>query len=76
MLWELYEKHPNIPSIDRAFIQQLLFGVYRWRSRIDWALEQCAHAPLKKLSFRTLSILRLGAFQLAVFWTECPPRPP
>jgi 16S rRNA (cytosine967-C5)-methyltransferase len=64
MLWDLYEKHPNIPSIDRAFIQQLLFGVYRWRSRIDWALEQCAHAPLRKLSFQTLSILRLGAFQL------------
>ncbi len=64
MLWELYEKHPDIPSIDRAFIQQLLFGVYRWRSKIDWALERCVHTSLKKLSFQTLSILRLGAFQL------------
>ena len=72
MLWELYEKHPDIPSIDRAFIQQLLFGVFRWRSRIDWVLEQCAHAPLKKLSFQTLSILRLGAFQL-LFLDKVPP---
>jgi 16S rRNA (cytosine967-C5)-methyltransferase len=64
LLWDLFEKHPEIPSIDRAFIQQLLFGVYRWRSKIDWALEQCLHAPLKNLSFETLSILRLGAFQL------------
>lgn len=64
MLWELFEKHPEIPSIDRAFIQQLLFGVYRWQSKIDWALERCLHAPLSKLSFPTLSILRLGAFQL------------
>ncbi|HSO72061.1 MAG TPA: transcription antitermination factor NusB, partial [Thermodesulfobacteriota bacterium] len=58
MLWELYEKHPSIPAIDRAFIQQLLFGVIRWRSRIDWALEQCLHTSMKKLSFQTLSILR------------------
>ena len=72
MLWDLFENHPDIPPIDRAFIQQLLFGVYRWQSRIDWALEQCAHAPLKKLSFQTLSILRLGAFQL-LFLDRVPP---
>jgi 16S rRNA (cytosine967-C5)-methyltransferase len=72
MLWQLYEKHPNIPAIDRAFIQHLLFGVFRWRSRIDWVLEQCVHASLGKLSFRTLSILRLGAFQL-LFLDKVPP---
>jgi 16S rRNA (cytosine967-C5)-methyltransferase len=72
MLWDLYEKHPDIPSRDRAFIQQLLFGVYRWRSKIDWALEKCAHVPLKKLSIQTLSILRLGAFQL-LFLDRVPP---
>jgi 16S rRNA (cytosine967-C5)-methyltransferase len=72
MLWELFEKHPEIPSLDRAFIQQLLFGVYRWRSKLDWALEQCLHAPLEKLSFQTLSILRLGAFQL-LFLDKVPP---
>ena len=71
MLWDLYEKHPDIPSIDRAFIQQLLFGVYRWRSKIDWALERCVHTSLKKLSFQTLSILR-GALQL-LFLDKVPP---
>ena len=73
LLWELYEQQPNIPSIDRAFIQQLLFGVYRWKSKIDWALEKCVHSSLKKLSFQTLSILRLGAFQL-LFLDKVPPR--
>ena len=69
---ELYRKHPEIPPLDRAFIQQLVFGVYRWRARIDWALEKFSRTPLPKLSFHLLSLLRLGAFQI-LFLDKVPP---
>jgi 16S rRNA (cytosine967-C5)-methyltransferase len=64
ILGELYRKHPEIPPLDRAFIQQLVFGVYRWRARIDWVLEKFSKTSLAKLSFPLLGILRLGAFQI------------
>src|SRR5512139_4040098 len=64
ILGELYGRHPEIPPLDRAFMQQLVFGVYRWRARIDWALEKFSRTPLAKLSFPLLTVLRLGAFQI------------
>jgi 16S rRNA (cytosine967-C5)-methyltransferase len=64
ILVELYRQHPEIPPLDRAFIQQLVFGVYRWRARIDWVLEKFSKTPLARLSFNLLGILRLGAFQI------------
>ncbi|MBI5585068.1 MAG: 16S rRNA (cytosine(967)-C(5))-methyltransferase RsmB, partial [Deltaproteobacteria bacterium] len=64
VLGELYGQHPEISPLDRAFIQQLVFGVYRWRARIDWVLEKFSKTPLAKLDFPLLSILRLGAFQI------------
>lgn len=64
ILGDLYRQHPEIPPLDRAFIQQLVFGVYRWRARIDWVLEKFSRTRLARLSFPLLHILRLGAFQI------------
>jgi 16S rRNA (cytosine967-C5)-methyltransferase len=64
LLADLYRQHPEIPSLDRAFIQQLVFGVYRWRASIDWVLDKFSRTPLPRLSFRLLCLLRLGAFQI------------
>ncbi|MBW1699101.1 MAG: 16S rRNA (cytosine(967)-C(5))-methyltransferase RsmB [Deltaproteobacteria bacterium] len=49
---------------DRAFANTLVYGVLRWRSRLDWVLEHFSRVPLGKIDPTVLNILRLGAFQI------------
>jgi 16S rRNA (cytosine967-C5)-methyltransferase len=49
---------------DNAFILELVYGVLRHRSRLDWILEQFSAQPLSKTDIRTRNILRLGAYQM------------
>jgi 16S rRNA (cytosine967-C5)-methyltransferase len=49
---------------DSAFILELVYGVLRNRSRLDWALNQLSVQPIHKTDAWTRNILRLGAYQL------------
>lgn len=49
---------------DRALFNQLVYGVLRWRLRLDTVIDTFADRPLKKLSPLILNILRLGLFQI------------
>lgn len=49
---------------DSAFILELVYGVCRRRSRLDWALEQFSAQPLSRTDLRTRNILRLAAYQM------------
>ena len=49
---------------DRRFFNALVYGVLRWRGRIDWVVSQLSKTPLKKIDGRVLNILRLGLFQI------------
>ncbi len=51
-------------SRDSAFILELVYGVLRNRSRIDWLLERYSAHPLSKTDDWTRNILRLAAYQL------------
>ena len=64
LLRDLLAKNPQIKSVDRSLVYQLVFGVLRWQGKIDWVLKQFSQIALEKLSLRTLFILRLGIFQL------------
>jgi 16S rRNA (cytosine967-C5)-methyltransferase len=64
LLREVLEKNPPDKPADRALLFQLVYGVLRWQGKLDWILEKFSQRPLKKLSTKTLFILRLGAFQL------------
>jgi 16S rRNA (cytosine967-C5)-methyltransferase len=64
LLRDLLEKHPQIKSVDRSLIYQLVFGVLRWQGKIDWVLGQFSKIALENLSLRILFVLRLGVFQL------------
>ena len=48
---------------DRAFITECVYGVVRWRGRIDWLLQHVCHRPLDDLTPWIRNILRLGAYQ-------------
>lgn len=49
---------------DRALLNALVFGVLRWRGRLDFVIQAFSRTPLKKIDAEVLSILRLGLFQI------------
>jgi 16S rRNA (cytosine967-C5)-methyltransferase len=49
---------------DRALLNALVFGVLRWRGRLDFVIQNFSRIPLKKIDTQVLSILRLGLFQI------------
>lgn len=57
---------------DRAFLNALVFGVLRWRNRLDHIIGALSKTPLKKVDKPVLTILRLAVFQLQ-FMDRVPP---
>ena len=49
---------------ETGFVRTLVLGVLRWRSRLDWTIEQLAQRPLKKLDPLVVDALRVGLYQL------------
>lgn len=49
---------------DSAFILELVYGVLRHRSWLDWTLERFSANPLGTTDIETRNILRLGAYQI------------
>ncbi len=49
---------------DRALLNALVYGVLRWRGRIDWMIDHFSKTPFKKIDPPILNILRLGLFQI------------
>ena len=49
---------------DQALFNALVFGVLRWRGRLDWFIKHFSKTPLRRIDPDILNILRLGSFQL------------
>jgi 16S rRNA (cytosine967-C5)-methyltransferase len=49
---------------DKAFIHNLVFGVLRWRGRLDWIIKHFSHIKIHNIDPKVLNILRLGLFQI------------
>lgn len=49
---------------DRALATELVYGVLRWRKRLDGVLHRCLDRPRKKLDPSLLEILRIALYQL------------
>lgn len=54
----------RLPRRDRALFNQLVYGVLRWRLRLDAVIGAHASRPLKKIAPTVRNILRLGLFQI------------
>lgn len=59
-------------SRDRDLLQALVFGVLRWRGRLDFILARFSKTPLSKIEPPVLAILRIALFQV-LFLTRIPP---
>ncbi|MFZ0134978.1 MAG: 16S rRNA (cytosine(967)-C(5))-methyltransferase RsmB [Desulfobacterales bacterium] len=58
------QRHPLARQRDRALLQAIVFGVLRWRGRLDFVIGTFSHTPLDKIQPDILNILRIALFQL------------
>jgi len=49
---------------DRAFIQTIVYGVLRWRARIDWIISHFSNVKIQRIEPKILNALRMGLFQI------------
>lgn len=57
---------------DKAFVQELFYGVVRWRGRLDWMIEQFFKGSFAKSPGFIKYILQVSFYQLA-FMERIPP---
>ena len=60
----LFKENPSLDARDRAFINQLIQGVLRWRLRLDWIISRFSSLSTNKMDLPVLNILRLAVFQI------------
>ncbi len=63
-LLEDFQKKYILPKREKALFNALVYGVIRWRSRLDWIIKQFSKQPLEQTNNEILNILRLGLFQI------------
>jgi 16S rRNA (cytosine967-C5)-methyltransferase len=56
--------HPHLDQRDRALVFALVYGVQRWRSRLDHVAAGFAGRPWRQVDPTVRNILRLALFQL------------
>jgi len=54
----------GVSKRDRAFMQALVFGVLRWRGRLDFIIRHFSSTRFAKIDPTVLNILRMALFQI------------
>jgi len=52
-------------------LTELLYGILRWRGRLDWTIRHFSKTPFEKIEIGILNTLRLGSYQI-LFLTRTP----
>ncbi|RPI09391.1 MAG: hypothetical protein EHM71_06120, partial [Zetaproteobacteria bacterium] len=55
----------DLSRSDRALATELVYGVLRWRGRLDWLLAPLLDRPIAAVDATVRQLLRLGMHQLA-----------
>jgi 16S rRNA (cytosine967-C5)-methyltransferase len=64
LLEEVDAENAPLDKRNRALFNTIVYGVLRWRSRLDWIIGHFSKVPLNRVDPLVLNILRLGAFQI------------
>lgn len=59
-----YLNRHTFKSEDKALIQEISYGVTRYRKKLDWIIDQFLDYKNKKLSITVRNILRMGVYQI------------
>ncbi|MBI5681565.1 MAG: 16S rRNA (cytosine(967)-C(5))-methyltransferase RsmB [Deltaproteobacteria bacterium] len=61
----------SLSQLDKSLTTELVYGVLRWRLKIDWIINQFSKIKTKKMEHTVLNAIRLGVYQL-LFLTKIP----
>ena len=64
LLEDVFREKTLFSKKDRALLQSLVYGVLRWRGRLDWIIDYFSKTRPNKIDPKILNILRLGLFQI------------
>ncbi len=64
LLSKAFEENPPPKRRDRALANELVFGVLRWRGRLDWIIEHLSKRPVHRIDPLILNTIRLGVYQI------------
>ncbi len=56
----------NLPAVDRGLCQELVYGIARWQTTLDWLIARKTEGRTQKDDLRVL--LQLGLYQM--FWLD------
>tara|TARA_A100001037_G_scaffold306700_1_gene354264 strand:- start:5339 stop:6700 length:1362 start_codon:yes stop_codon:yes gene_type:complete len=54
----------DLDNRDKTLLREIIYGVLRWRNRLDWTYEIFLNKPIDRLSHQIKQALRIGVYQL------------
>lgn len=63
-LERLFKAHPEMNSVDRAFVFEMVYGSLRWLFKMDWIMQHMIDRPFSSLDPRVANALRIGTYQI------------
>ena len=58
------ERHSRLDERDRALLTELVYGVERWRGRLDWHIDQLSRTRPERIAPEVRVLLRLALYQV------------
>lgn len=60
----MVREDPLLTDLDKAFVREVVYGVLRWRGRLDWIIAAYARVKPPRMERAVITILRMGAYQI------------
>jgi len=64
ILDEVLSQHTFFPRKDRALLQAIVYGVLRWRAKLDWVIDYFSKTRFSQIDPKVMNILRIALFQI------------
>ena len=58
------ERHSRLDERDRALLTELVYGVERWRGRLDWHIDKLSRTRPDRIAPEVRVLLRLALYQI------------
>jgi len=64
ILDEVFSQDTFLTKKDRALLQAIVYGVLRWRTKLDWIIDYFSKTSLGRIDPKVMNILRIALFQI------------
>jgi 16S rRNA (cytosine967-C5)-methyltransferase len=70
-LMDRFHRANELDRRDESFVTAIVYGVLRWRRRLDWIIGKVSTTPLDRMDHLVVNILRMGLYQI-IFMDRVP----